>query len=301
MWRLAPGTLWKARSDMFKDDLLKGKKILVTGGGTGLGKSIGKRYLELGAELVICGRRKDVLDATAEEFSAALGDKCGKVWTISCDIRSADSVEAMMEEIWQAGPLDVLANNAAANFIARTETLSPRAIDAVLDICLHGTFYCTVAAGKRWIAGRHAGNVICTVSTPSFTGSAFTAPSAAAKAGILAMTRSLAVEWGPKGIRLNAVAPGLFPTPGAWEQLYPPGSQVEPQEKGVPLRRVGDHAELANLYAYLAADGSSYVNGELVVIDGGRWMQGVGGPTFRSMQDWTDEQWDAMRSKGRKE
>jgi NAD(P)-dependent dehydrogenase (short-subunit alcohol dehydrogenase family) len=285
---------------MFKHDLLKDQKILVTGGGTGLGKSIGKRYLELGADLVICGRRKEVLDATAEEFRAVLGDKCGKLWTISCDIRNADSVEAMMEEIWQDGPLDVLLNNAAANFIARTETLSARAIDAVLGICLHGSFYCTVAAGKRWIAGKRPGVVISTVSTPAFTGSAFTVPSAAAKAGILGMTRSLAVEWGPKGIRLNAVAPGFFPTPGAWEQLYPTGSQIEPQEKGVPLRRFGDHAELADLYAYLAADGSGYINGELMVIDGGRWMQGVGGPTFRAMQDWSDAQWDAMRAQGRR-
>ena len=285
---------------MFKDDLLKGKKILVTGGGTGLGKSIGRRYLELGADLVICGRRKEVLDATADEFRTALGGRCGKIWTIPCDIRDGEAVEAMMDEIWREGPLDVLINNAAANFIARSEKLSHRAVDSVLGITLHGTLYCTIAAGRRWIEDGRRGNVISTVSTPSFTGSAFTVPSAACKAGVVAMTRSLAVEWGPKGIRLNAVAPGLFPTPGAWEQLYPPGSQVEPQEKNVPLRRVGDHAELANLYAYLASDGSGYVTGDLVVIDGGRWMQGVGGPTFRTMQDWTDEQWDAMRSKGRR-
>jgi NAD(P)-dependent dehydrogenase (short-subunit alcohol dehydrogenase family) len=285
---------------MFKDDLLQDKRILVTGGGTGLGKSIGKRYLELGADLVICGRRKEVLDATAEELRAALGDKCGEIRTIACDIRDGEAVEAMMEAIWQDGPLDVLVNNAAANFIARSEKLSHRAIDSVLGITLHGTLYCTIAAGRRWIEGGRPGNVISTVSTPSFTGSAFTVPSATCKAGVLAMTRSLAVEWGPKGIRLNAVAPGLFPTPGAWEQLYPPGSQVESQERSVPLRRVGDHAELANLYAYLASEGSGYVTGDLVVIDGGRWMQGVGGPSFRAMQDWTEEQWDAMRSKGRK-
>jgi NAD(P)-dependent dehydrogenase (short-subunit alcohol dehydrogenase family) len=282
---------------MFKSDLLQGKKILVTGGGTGLGKSIGRRYLELGAELVICGRRQEVVQATAKELHAATG---GIVAALSCDVRDAEAVEAMMEEIWRAGPLDVLVNNAAANFIARTETLSARAIDAVLNIVLHGSFYCTVAAGKRWIGAGRPGNVISTVTTPSFTGLAFTAPSAAAKAGVLGMTRSLAVEWGPKGIRLNAVAPGLFPTPGAWEQLYPPGSQVEPQERGVPLRRFGDHAELADLYAYLAADGSGYMNGELVVIDGGRWMQGVAGPTFRAMQDWSEEQWEAMRKLGRK-
>ncbi|WP_425930459.1 SDR family oxidoreductase [Pseudomonas sp. NyZ201] len=283
---------------MFERNLLAGKKILITGGGTGLGKSIGKRYLELGAELVIAGRRKDVLEATAAEFRDAIPG--AKVATVQADVRDAESVEAMMEEIWRSGPLDVLLCNAAANFISRTETLSPRAVDAVLDIVLHGSFYCTIAAGKRWIAEGRPGNVISTVSTPTMTGSAFTAPSAAAKAGVLAMTRSLAVEWGPKGIRLNCVAPGLFPTPGAWEQLYPAGSQVEPQEKGVPLRRFGDHQELANLYSYLASDGSGYITGDMVVIDGGRWMQGVGGPTFRAMQDWSDEQWQAMRGEGRK-
>ncbi|MCP3715333.1 SDR family oxidoreductase [Paraburkholderia sp. CNPSo 3281] len=283
---------------MFTPDLLKNKRILITGGGTGLGKSIGRRYLELGADLVICGRRKEVLDATADEFRGVVPG--ARITSVQADVRSAESVEAMMDAIWQDGPLDVLLNNAAANFIARTESLSPRAVDAVLDIVLHGSFYCTIAAGKRWIDAGHTGNVISTVSTPTMTGSAFTAPSAAAKAGVLAMTRSLAVEWGPKGIRLNAVAPGLFPTPGAWEQLYPPGSQVEPQERSVPLRRFGDHTELADLYAYLASDGSGYITGDMIVIDGGRWMQGVGGPTFRAMQDWTDEQWDAMRTHARK-
>jgi len=282
---------------MYASNLLAGKKILITGGGTGLGKSIGKRYLELGAELVIAGRRLDVLEQTASEFREAMPGV--KVSTVQADVRDAESVEAMMETIWRDGPLDVLLCNAAANFIARTETLSSRAVDAVLDIVLHGSFYCTIAAGKRWIAEGRRGNVISTVSTPTMTGSAFTAPSAAAKAGVLAMTRSLAVEWGPKGIRLNCVAPGLFPTPGAWEQLYPKGSQVEPQDQGVPLRRFGEHQELADLYSYLACDGSGYITGEMIVIDGGRWMQGVGGPTFRAMQDWSDEQWDAMRGKGR--
>jgi NAD(P)-dependent dehydrogenase (short-subunit alcohol dehydrogenase family) len=280
---------------MFKNDLLAGKKILITGGGTGLGKSIGKRYLELGAHLVICGRRKEVLDSTAAEFAAAIPG--AKVDTFTCDVREATQVEAMMDAIWQTGPLDLLVNNAAANFIARTDKLSSRAVDAVLGIVLHGSFYCTIAAGKRWIDAGHRGNVISTVSAPVITGQAFTAASAAAKAGVLAMTRSLAVEWGPKGIRLNCVAPGLFPTEGAWERLYPPGSQVEPQERGVPLRRFGDHRELCDLYAYLAADGSGYMTGDLIVMDGGRWMQGAGGPTFRAMQDWTDQQWEDMRKK----
>jgi NAD(P)-dependent dehydrogenase (short-subunit alcohol dehydrogenase family) len=279
---------------MFRTDLLKGKRILVTGGGTGLGKSIGHRYLELGAQLIICGRRPEVLTAAAAELRSATG---GSVSTVQCDVRSAEDVEAMMAWIWRDGPLDVLVNNAAANFVARTDKLSARAIDAVLGIVLHGSFYCTVACGRRWIEGRRGGSVISVATTPSFTGLAFTAPSAAAKAGIVAMTRSLAVEWGPKGIRLNAVAPGLFPTEGAWERLYPPGSQVEPQEMAVPLRRVGQHAELANLFAYLAADESAYITGDLIVIDGGRWMQGVGGPSNRAMHDWTEEQWAALRKR----
>ncbi len=280
---------------MFKTDLLAGKKILITGGGTGLGKNIGHRYLELGAELVICGRRKEVLDGTADEFRSAMPG--ATVDTFVCNVRDAEQVEAMMEAIWKTGPLDLLVNNAAANFIARTDKLSPRAVDAVLGIVLHGSFYCTIAAGRRWIESGRGGNVISTVSAPVMTGQAFTAASAAAKAGVLAMTRSLAVEWGPKGIRLNCVAPGLFPTEGAWERLFPPGSQVEAQERGVPLRRFGDHKELCDLYAYLAADGSGYVTGDLIVIDGGRWMQGAGGPTFRAMQDWDDAQWDAMRNR----
>jgi NAD(P)-dependent dehydrogenase (short-subunit alcohol dehydrogenase family) len=235
-----------------------------------------------------------VLSAAADELRSATS---GSVATVQCDVRNADSVEAMMEEIWRHGPLDVLVNNAAANFVARSDKLSPRAIDAVLGIVLHGSFYCTVACGRRWIEGQRGGSVISVATTPSFTGLAFTAPSAAAKAGVVAMTRSLAVEWGPKGIRLNAVAPGLFPTEGAWERLYPPGSQVEPQELGVPLRRVGKHEELANLFAYLAADESAYITGDLIVIDGGRWMQGVGGPSNRAMHDWTEEQWAALRKR----
>jgi NAD(P)-dependent dehydrogenase (short-subunit alcohol dehydrogenase family) len=279
---------------MFRTDLLQGKRILVTGGGTGLGKSIAKRYLELGADVVICGRRVEVLDAAAAELREATG--CG-VETHSCDIRDADAIDQMMSKIWAKAPLDVLVNNAAANFIARTESLSPRAIDAVLNIVLHGSFYCTTNVGRRWIEAGRKGTVLSVATTPSFTGSAFTAPSAAAKAGIVAMTRSLAVEWGPHGIRLNAVAPGLFPTAGAWERLYPEGSQVEPQQLSVPLRRFGEHVELANLFAYLTSDESGYITGDLIVIDGGRWMQGVGGPSVRAMQDWTEEQWQAMRKR----
>jgi NAD(P)-dependent dehydrogenase (short-subunit alcohol dehydrogenase family) len=191
----------------------------------------------------------------------------------------------------------VLVNNAAANFVARTETLSPRAIDAVLDIVLHGTFYCTVDVGQRWIAAGRGGTILNVASAASFTGSAYTVASSAAKAGVVALTRGLAVEWGPKGIRLNAVAPGLFPTPGAWERIFPEGSQDEDQRQSIPMRRYGEPLELANMFAYLAADESAYVNGELVVIDGGRWMQGAGGPNARVMQSWTEEQWQALRKR----
>jgi NAD(P)-dependent dehydrogenase (short-subunit alcohol dehydrogenase family) len=279
---------------MFRPDLLKAKKVLITGGGTGLGKSIARRYLQLGAQLVICGRRLEVLQKSAEELAQATG---GSVTAVQCDVRDAQQVNSMIEQIWAQGPLDILVNNAAANFIARSDKLSPRAVDAVLNIVLHGSFYLTIACGQRWIEAKRRGTVLSVASTPSFTGSAFTAPSAAAKAGIVSMTRSLAVEWGPKGIRLNAVAPGLFPTPGAWEQLYPPGSQLEPQEASVPLRRVGQHIELANLFAYLASDEAAYINGDLIVMDGGRWMQGVGGPSMRAMHDWTDDQWDALHKR----
>jgi NAD(P)-dependent dehydrogenase (short-subunit alcohol dehydrogenase family) len=231
---------------MFRTDLLQGKRILVTGGGSGLGKSIARRYCELGADVVICGRRTELLDATAVELREATG---ATVTTHGCDIRDSAAVDAMLTKLWAQAPLDVLVNNAAANFIARTDTLSPRAIDTILNIVLHGSFYCTVGAGKRWIEAGRKGTVLSVATTPAFTGSAYTAPSAAAKAGIVAMTRSLAVEWGPQGIRLNAVAPGLFPTPGAWERLYPEGSQVEDQRLSVPLRRYGEHHELANLFA----------------------------------------------------
>jgi NAD(P)-dependent dehydrogenase (short-subunit alcohol dehydrogenase family) len=279
---------------MFRQDLLSGKRILVTGGGTGLGRSIARRYLELGARLVICGRRLDVLQTTAGELRDATG---GDVAAVACDIRDSASVESMLDGIWAEGPLDVLVNNAAANFIARSDKLSPRAIDAVLGIVLHGTFYCTVGCGRRWIDAGRPGTVLSVATTPAFTGSAFTAPSAAAKAGIVAMTRSLAVEWGQYRIRLNAVAPGLFPTEGAWEKLYPPGTQAEPAHMSVPLRRFGEHIELANLFAYLTADESAYLTGDLIVMDGGRWMQGVGGINNRAMQNWTDEQWAALRKR----
>jgi NAD(P)-dependent dehydrogenase (short-subunit alcohol dehydrogenase family) len=281
---------------MFVADLLKGKRILVTGGGTGLGRSIGRRYLELGADLVICGRREAVLQTAARELAAETG---GRVSHHVCDVRDAAAVAAMMEAIWQEAPLDALVNNAAGNFIARTETLSPRAFDAVLNIVLHGSAYCTLEAGKRWLAEGRKATVLSIVTVGAFTAGPYTAPSAAAKAGVLALMRSLAVEWGPKGIRTVAVAPGLFPTPGAWERLFPPDAIPEPQEAGVPLRRLGAHRELADLCAYLMADGAGYINGDCITIDGGRWLQGASGATARTLAGWDEAQWEAFRARSK--
>ena len=251
---------------MFKTDLLAGKRILITGGGTGLGLAIGRRYLELGAALAICGRREPVLADAAAQLTRETG---GKVSVHPCDIRDPAAIDAMLEAIWLDGPLDGLVNNAAGNFIARTEELSPRAVDAVLNIVLHGTVYVTLACGKRWLAAGRAASVLSIVTTYAWTGSAYVVPSAMAKAGVLAMTRSLAVEWGGRGIRFNAVAPGPFPTEGAWQRLVPKPELAAVFETRNPLKRAGRHRELADLAAYLMADGSAYVNGDCVTIDGG--------------------------------
>lgn len=277
---------------MFQSRLLNGKRILITGGGTGLGKSIGRRYAELGARLVICGRRGEVLAATAAEFEAAFGVP---VETQVCDVRDAAAVEAMMERIWQNGPLDVLINNAAGNFLARTERLSPRAIDAVVDIVLKGGAYCTVAAGRRWIEEGRRGTVLCILTQSAFTGAPFTVPSAMAKAGLLSMIRSLAVEWGPKGIRLLGVAPGPFPTEAAWSQLMPKERHTQPVEKGIALRRLGRHHELADLCTFLISDSAEYITGEAIVIDGGKWLQGAAGASAAVMQEWPDDTWNTLR------
>jgi len=281
---------------MFQTDLLRGKKALVTGGGTGLGKSMGRRFLELGAELVICGRREAVLAETTAEFEAAFPGRAA--WR-ACDIRDADAVEAMIEAIWRDGPLDVLVNNAAGNFLAKSETLSPRAVDAVVRIVLHGTANVTLACGRRWLAegrpGKQRGTVLSIVTSYAWTGSPYVLPSAMAKAGVLAMTRSLAVEWGGRGIRLNAIAPGPFPTEGAWQRLVPDPALEEAWRRKIPLGRFGEHAELANLAAYLVAEGSAYVNGEVVTIDGGEWLKGAA--QFALMEHLSDEDWAAMRGR----
>ncbi|HXV25127.1 MAG TPA: SDR family oxidoreductase [Alphaproteobacteria bacterium] len=279
---------------MFRTDLLAGKRVLVTGGGTGLGLAMGRRFVELGARLVICGRREAVLKSASEKIERELGHAAD---IHVCDLREADAVEAMIERIWQERPLDMLVNNAAGNFIARSETLSPRALDAVLGIVLHGTGYATLACGRRWIAEQRRGNVLSIVTTYAWTGSAYVVPSAMAKAGVLAMTRSLAVEWGAKGIRLNAIAPGPFPTPGAWERLVPNPEIAKLFETRNPLGRPGRHEELANLASFLLSEECGYINGEVVTIDGGEWLQGAGQFNFLSRLGPAD--WEAMRPKKR--
>ena len=278
---------------MFKDDLLAGRRILITGGGSGLGKSMGRRFLELGAALAICGRRAELLEETAEEHRQATG---GTVATQVCDVRDVDAVEAMVEELFASGPLDALVNNAAGNFLCRSEELSPRALDAVLGIVLKGSASCTLACGRRWLAARRPGTVLSIATTYAWTGSAYVLPSAMAKAGVVAMTQSLAVEWGDRGIRLNAIAPGPFPTQGAWERLVPKPELAQHFETHNPLGRPGRHQELADLASYLLADGSAYVNGAVVTIDGGAWLQGAG--TFSFLKDMLSEaDWQAIKPK----
>jgi NAD(P)-dependent dehydrogenase (short-subunit alcohol dehydrogenase family) len=274
---------------MFEKGLLAGKRILVTGGGSGLGAAMGRRFVELGAELIICGRRLELLEVTAAKMRSDLG---GKVSTIGCDIRDGAAVDAMMEALFREAPIDVLVNNAAATFIAQTEHLSFRAADAILAPTMHGTMYCTLGAGKRWIEGKHKGVVLSILSTSTITGRAFTVPSAMAKSAVLAMTKSLAVEWGPKGIRTVAIAPGAFPTPGASGQLRPEGRD-EGWSSRNPLGRVGEHSELANLASFLISDQAGYINGEMVVQDGGSHLRSSG---VEDLLQWTEAQWEKQRA-----
>jgi NAD(P)-dependent dehydrogenase (short-subunit alcohol dehydrogenase family) len=273
---------------MFEKGLLAGKRILVTGGGSGLGAAMGRRFVELGAELIICGRRLELLEVTAAGMRRELA---GKVAVIRCDIRDGSAVDAMMDQIWREGPIDVLVNNAAATFIAQTEHLSFRAADAILAPTLHGTMYCTLAAGKRWIEAKHKGVVLSILSTSTITGRAFTVPSAMAKSGLLAMTKSLAVEWGPKGVRTVAIAPGAFPTPGATGQLRPEGRDEIWAQRN-PLGRAGEHSELANLASFLVSDQAGYINGEMVVQDGGSHLRSSGA---EDLLQWTEAQWQKQR------
>ncbi|GAB6989968.1 SDR family oxidoreductase [Paenibacillus pini] len=273
----------------FSNELLKDKVVLITGGGTGLGRSMGERFLELGASLAITGRREEVLKETADKWIASGYN----VFYKACDVRDPAQIHELVEAVEaHFGRIDVLVNNAAGNFISPTERLSPRAVDAVLNIVLHGTFYMTLEVGKRWIEQQHQGTMLNIVTTYASTGSGFVTPSAAAKAGVLALTRSLAVEWAPYGIRQVAIAPGPFPTEGAWSRLAPT-PELEQQMLGrVPLGRVGQPDELSNLAAYLISDYSAYVNGEVVTIDGGEWLQGAG--QFNDLREVTSDQWDVL-------
>ena len=277
---------------MLRDDALKGKVIVVTGGGSGLGKAMTKYFLELGAQVAITSRDLEKLKNTAAGLETETGGTC---LPIQCDVRHYEEVENMLQEVLKAfGKVDVLLNNAAGNFISPTERLSANAFDTVIDIVLKGTKNCTLAFGKHWIDTKQKSSTILNiVTTYAWTGSAYVVPSATAKAGVLAMTRSLAVEWAKYGIRSNAIAPGPFPTKGAWDRLLP-GDLAEKFDmaKKVPLKRVGDHQELANLAAYLVSDFSAYVNGEVVVIDGGEWLKGAG--QFNILEAIPEELWDQL-------
>jgi len=278
---------------MFQKDLLQGKRILITGGGTGLGKGTTQRFLELGAEVYICGRRQEVLAATELELRQHHG---GKIHSRACDVRDPAAVEAMIASIWSEAPLDVLMNNAAGNFLSRTEELSLGAFQSVIGIVLMGTLHTTMACGRRWLVAGRRGVVLNITTTYTTTGSAYVVPSAVAKAGVQALTRSLAVEWGDRGIRMNAIAPGPIPTEGAFSRLLPRPELEATAKKRIPLGRFGTTEEFANLAAFLISDGSGYINGDTVTMDGGEWLQGAG--EFTSLgRELTEEEWKAMKPK----
>ena len=275
---------------MFKDNLLKGKRILVTGGGSGLGKEIAAKYLELGADLYICGRRDSVLQETARELTDRFS---GTVKGLAVDIRNAEAVDQMVETIWRDGPLTGLVNNAAGNFISRTEDLSSRGFDAIADIVLHGTFYVTHAVGRRWIAQKLPGSVVSILVTWVHNGGPFVVPSAMSKAGVNVMTKSLAVEWGRHQIRLNAIAPGAFPTDGMSKRLYPGREDAGRKEGSSPMGRVGEMSELQNVATFLMADGCEWLTGQTLTIDGANSL--ATGGNFYHFKDWSDGDWALAR------
>ncbi|WGK64393.1 SDR family oxidoreductase [Croceiramulus getboli] len=284
----------KYTESMLKDDALKGKSIVVTGGGSGLGKSMTEYFLKLGAQVAITSRNIDKLKATAQELEEKTR---GRVVPLQCDVRHYDQVEQMLQGAVEAfGTVDILLNNAAGNFISPTERLSANAFDTIIDIVLKGTKNCTLAFGKHWIDKEEKNKTVLNiVTTYAWTGSAYVVPSATAKAGVLAMTRSLAVEWAKYGMRFNAIAPGPFPTKGAWDRLLPGDLRDKfDLSKKVPLRRVGDHQELANLAAYLVSDFSAYINGEVVTIDGGEWLEGAG--QFNLLNQIPEAMWDQLEA-----
>lgn len=278
---------------MLRDDALKGKTIVVTGGGTGLGRAMSTYFLKLGANVVITSRKLEVLQKTAQELEAETG---GKVLALACDVRNDFEVEQVLKQTLERfGAVHGLLNNAAGNFISPTERLSAKAFGVIIDIVLKGTVNCTLAFGKHWIAQKQPASILNIVTTYAFTGSGYVVPSACAKGGVLAMTRSLAAEWGKYGIRCNAIAPGPFPTKGAWDRLLPGDLAKKFDFKNrVPLKRVGEHQELANLAAYLMSDFSGYINGENITIDGGEWLQGAG--QFNGLEAVTPEMWDMLEA-----
>ena len=279
---------------MFKNDLLKNKRILVTGGGTGLGKEMSRYFLKYGAEVLICGRRGSVLEKTAEELMKEEG---GVVKYFTLDIRAPQDVDHAINKIFEESPLDGLVNNAAGNFISRTQDLSHRGFDAIASIVFHGTFYVTHSVGKRWLEMGLTGNIISILATWVWTGSAFVVPSAMSKSGIRAMTESLAVEWGRTGVRINAIAPGPFPTEGAWARLNPNqelgGISPDNSYNQNPMGRVGEMEELGNLATFLMSDGCNYLNGQTIAIDGAEYLTGG---TFRHLSSLSDEDWEAIKS-----
>ena len=274
-----------------KDNALKGKTIVVTGGGTGLGKAMATYFSELGANIVITSRKLDVLSVTANEIESKTNNR---VLAVACDVRNIEDVERMYKEAEDNfGSVEVLVNNAAGNFISPTERLSAHAFSTIIDIVLKGTANCTLTFGKKWIERKQHANILNIITTYAFTGSGYVVPSAVAKGGVLTMTRSLAAEWGKYGIRSNAIAPGPFPTKGAWDRLLP-GELAEKFnfKNRVPLKRVGEHQELANLAAFLVSDFAAYINGEIITIDGGEWLQGAG--QMNGMEAISPEMWDAI-------
>ncbi|HET9742919.1 MAG TPA: SDR family oxidoreductase [Terriglobales bacterium] len=278
---------------MFEPGLLKSKRILISGGGTGLGRAMAERFLELGATVFICGRRAEVLQQTCADLSR---NGNSRIRSFVCDVRDSAAVEQMIASIWQESPLNVLVNNAAGNFIAKTEELSPRAWDAVLGIVLRGTIHLTMACGRRWLEAGQKGSVLNVSATyaASGSGSAYVVPSAVAKAGVLALTTSLAVEWGGRGIRLNGIAPGPIKTEGAFSRLLPNLDLEEHARERNPMHRFGTLEEFANLAAFLVSDECTYINGETIVMDGGAWLQGASG--FAEIgQSLSDADWEAMR------